>query len=333
MTAPHAKPRVADRCRRVVWLLVVLLPAACNPGVTARPPVALYATAAAQPPPSAGATGPLALTATPTAGVMPTAAPEATGFDPAALAAQMLTLINRDRAAAGHQPVAWDETAAAAAASHAADMLARNYFSHWNPEGLGPDHRYTQVGGQHAAQENLYVTVHAFADGRGAPIDDWAALVAQAQSDLMNSPGHRANILFPAHSHVGIGLAYDPQTGYVYVAQEFVNQFVQLSAPLPTEARLGETVRLAGAFGPAAVGNGILELAYEPWPAPLSAEELATRSTYTSPAQTVTTQAVALTFDELVVLPASPPGIYHLRLYVDLAGGQALVVDHLISVR
>lgn len=343
-----------------VWLLGIWLLAACgSPAGDA--PIAPYATAAAQlptapdatrspggPPVATATTAPLtgpagvepppalASTPSPATQVMPEATaqvtPPATSFDPGALAAQMLALINRDRAAAGLGPVAWDETAAAVAAAHAADMLARDFFSHWNPDGLGPDHRYAQAGGLHVARENLHAFTHAFADGRGAPIDDWAAVVSNAQADLMNSPGHRDNILDPAHTHVGIGLAYDPLTGRVTVAQEFVNQVVQLTSVPPLTAGPGETVRLAGSFGPAAVGSAILELAYEPLPSPLPAAELAARRTYMSAAQTVETRAIPLIFDETVALP-SRPGFYHLRLYVDLAGGQAPVSDRVIVVR
>jgi len=325
-------------------------------------PVAAYATAAAQlqatataaaPPsigsqaataapsaglPSAGATpvsspappGATAATAAATGVASPVAA---ASFDPVGLAAQMLDLINRDRAAAGLAAVAWDEAAAGVAAAHVADMAAHDYFSHWNPDGLGPDHRYSAAGGQHAAMENLYAYVSAFADGRGAPIADWPAVIDAAQASLMASPGHRANILSPAHTHVGIGMAYDPDTGRLWLAQEFVNQYVTLAASLPDAAAPGAAIRVAGAFGPAALGNALLVLAYEPLPAPLSAAELAARSTYQSAAQSLDIRAIPLTFDETITLPAGPPGLYHLRLAVDTATGQAVVVDHVITVR
>lgn len=83
----------------------------------------------------------------------------------------------------------------------------------------------------------------------------------------------------------------------------------------------------------AAVGNALLVLAYEPLPALLSAAELAARSTYQSAAQSLDIRAIPLTFDETITLPAGPPGLYHLRLAVDTATGQAVVVDHVITVR
>jgi hypothetical protein len=245
----------------------------------------------------------------------------------------MLELINRDRAAAGLGPVVWDETAAAAGQAHANDMINRGFFSHWNPDGLGPDHRYSVAGGVHIARENLYTFSLTFDDGRGAPIDDWETVIEQAQAQLMNSPGHRENILDPGHTHVGIGLAYDAARGQFRLAQEFTNRHATLSAPLPSEARPGDVIRVTGSFGPAAVGGGILDLAHEPFPAPLSAAELAARSTYTSAAQSLGVgRGIGQSFDETITLPATP-GFYHVRLFVDLASGQALVMDQVIAVR
>lgn len=317
-----------------------------------RPPVAHYATAAAagnSSPTLIGTSDSGSLVATVTVGApgvasdatplmvtttpVPTSPTPPAAFDAIALSARMLDLINRDRAAAGLGPVAWDETAARAGALHAADMIARGFFSHWNPDGLGPDHRYSAAGGAHVARENLYTFSLTFEDGRGAPIDDWPAVIDRAQAELMNSPGHRANILDPSHTGVGIGLAYDAATGQLRLAQEFTNNHATLNTPLPAEARPGDVLRVAGSFGPAAVGGGILDLAYEGFPAPLTAAELAARSTYTSAAQSVGDgRGIGPTFDEMITLPAAP-GFYHVRLFVDLASGQAQVLNHVITVR
>ena len=42
--------------------------------------------------------------------------------------------------------------------------------------------------------------------------------------------------------------------------------------------------------------------------------------------------AVGLAFDETISLGADP-GLDHVRLFVDLAGGQALVMDHVVAAR
>lgn len=252
-------------------------------------------------------------------------------YDPAALGAYMLRLINADRAAYGLAPVAWDETAALAGARHAEDMVAQGYFSHWSTDGLGPDHRYSLLGGEHAAMENLHALAYTYNDGRGAPIENWASVIEQAQAGLMLSTGHRANILDPAHTHVGIGMAYDPLSGEFRLAQEFTNQYVTLSVSPPVEAPAGSTIRVAGRFADGPFTNFILNLAYEPWPEPMTPDELNATYTYRSAAESRDGRLVDRAFDESLTL--GEPGLYHVRLFVDLPTGQALVVDRLLEVR
>jgi uncharacterized protein YkwD len=74
---------------------------------------------------------------------------------------------------------------------HSRDMPARGYFSHLTPEGRDPFDRMRAAQVRYrTAGENL-----AF-----------APTLAIAHQALMNSPGHRANILRPAFGRVGIGI-------------------------------------------------------------------------------------------------------------------------------
>jgi uncharacterized protein YkwD len=270
-------------------------------------------------------------TEVPTSDPAPTARPQ--DFDPSALGQRMIDGINRDRRVNGLTPVEGDPVAALAGQRHAEDMVAHDYFSHWNREGWGPDHRYTQAGGTHAVSENLYAYEYVYEDGRGAPIKDWGAVIENAQAGLMDSPGHRANILDPAHTHVGIGLAYDASTGQFRLAQEFTNQYVQLVQPLPLQAELGQHIVVQGRFTGQDLSDPLLSVAYEAFPAPLDFEALAQTGTYTSAAESIDTRMVDFTFDETVTLDNDlGPGLYHVRLFVETPDGQALVFDHIIKV-
>lgn len=246
---------------------------------------------------------------------------------------QLYTLINQSRAAANLPPIAWDTTATLAGRLHAEDMAQFNYFSHWNRDGLGPDHRYTLVGGQHAVMENLHAFSYTYDNGQGAPIENWPELIQNAHTGLMNSPGHRANILDPAHTHVGIGMAYNPQTGQFRLAQEFTNQYTRLEQPLPRQAQPADTITVRGQF----VGNNLsgflLQLAYEPFPQPMSLEELAQTNVYSSAAVDVETRRIDQSFAEIVPIPAGQPGFYHIRLFADINNQQALVLNHVLEVR
>ncbi len=107
------------------------------------------------------------------------------------LEAQMLQLINQARAQAGLAPLAADAELTAVARSHSADMLRRGYFAHTSPEGRSPSDRIDAAGIRYrTAGENLAL----------------APTLEIAHTGLMNSPGHRANILRPEFGRVGIGI-------------------------------------------------------------------------------------------------------------------------------
>ena len=123
------------------------------------------------------------------------------------LEAQMLELVNQERAAAGLGPVAPDPELTEVARAHSADMFARGYFAHVSPDGLNPFDRMTRAGVTYrAAGENLAL----------------APTVRVAHTGLMNSPGHRANILHPSFGRLGIGIMDGGYRG-IMVSQEFRN--------------------------------------------------------------------------------------------------------------
>ncbi len=123
------------------------------------------------------------------------------------LEAQMLELVNRERAAAGLKPLAPDPDLTLVARAHSTDMFARGYFAHVSPEGLSPFDRMTEAGVKfRTAGENLAL----------------APTLQLAHTGLMNSPGHRANILRPEFGRLGIGIMDGGFRG-IMVSQEFRN--------------------------------------------------------------------------------------------------------------
>ncbi len=98
---------------------------------------------------------------------------------------------------AGLEPVEWGQPWGAlqqAAHNHAKDMANRNYFSHLSPEGLGPGERLSNEGYRGAWAENIFCG----SGSAGAALKAW-----------MESDGHRANILRPNFSSVGIAHYYN----------------------------------------------------------------------------------------------------------------------------
>jgi uncharacterized protein YkwD len=248
----------------------------------------------------------------------------------------MFDVINIDRGDHDLAPVEWDETAAVVGQAHAEQMASLGYFSHWNPSGHGPDIRYALAGGRDVVTENIASYWCRWDDGRPAPIEDWDQLIRDQQAGLMRSPSHRSNILDPAHTHVGIGIAYNPTAGDVRIAQEFINRYVVLD-PLPASLPIGAEVVLQGEILPAA-SDPLVNLAFEPFPQPLSMEHLAATSTYVSPTEiyeaigpeTITGSRFAASFP---MDYQGSEGFYHIRVWVQVGEERFPAADAIVAVR
>lgn len=120
---------------------------------------------------------------------------------------QMLEMVNKERAKEGLPALKPDPEMARVARSHSRDMFVRGYFAHNNPDGKTPFDRMRAAGVQFsAAGENLAL----------------AQTLQIAHTNLMNSPGHRANILHPSFGRLGIGILDGGFFGLM-ISQEFRN--------------------------------------------------------------------------------------------------------------
>lgn len=120
----------------------------------------------------------------------------------------MVDMINQERIAAGVKPVKLDLRLASVGRAKANDLKANNYFDHTSPTYGSPWAMMQQVGLKvQWAGENI--------SGNKSVEGSMAA--------LMLSPGHRANILDPRFTHVGVGIAYGSAYGNLYV-QEFLQE-------------------------------------------------------------------------------------------------------------
>ncbi len=120
---------------------------------------------------------------------------------------RMLELVNEERTKQGLKLLRFDPELREVARAHSKDMLARSYFSHYTPEGKDPFDRMKQAGVKFlVAGENLAL----------------AQTLIIAHDGLMNSPGHRANILRPSFGRCGIGVLDGGLYGLM-ISQEFGN--------------------------------------------------------------------------------------------------------------
>jgi hypothetical protein len=73
----------------------------------------------------------------------------------AEIRANLLQLVNEERAVEKVPLLKIDDLATRVATAHAQEMAKYGYASHWNREGLKPYHRYAQAGGYHYTKENV----------------------------------------------------------------------------------------------------------------------------------------------------------------------------------
>lgn len=119
----------------------------------------------------------------------------------------MLTMVNEEREKRGFKKLVVSSKLRELSRVYAKDMFARGYFSHYNPEGQSSFDRMEKANiSFSAAGENLAL----------------APNVELAHQGLMNSPGHKANILSPDFGKVGIGVIDGGIYGEMFV-QEFTD--------------------------------------------------------------------------------------------------------------
>ncbi|MEV1053110.1 CAP domain-containing protein [Streptomyces sp. NPDC049887] len=111
----------------------------------------------------------------------------------AAAEAEVLALVNKERAKVGCAPVRADASLGRLAGRFSSDMAARDFFDHTDPEGDGPWDRAAQAGVGGLGAENI---ARGQADARTV-MNAW-----------MNSDGHRANILNCEYRTLGVGVSF-----------------------------------------------------------------------------------------------------------------------------
>ncbi len=111
-------------------------------------------------------------------------------------------LVNKERISRGTPALTWSDDLAEVARGHARDMWMRKYFGHVSPEGKDVSDRLASAKIKYSlAGENLAL----------------APTVAAAHKGLMNSEGHRANILDSRFKRVGVGVIDNGVYGKMFV--------------------------------------------------------------------------------------------------------------------
>lgn len=115
---------------------------------------------------------------------------------------QMFVKVNEERRKLAIPELVWEPSLVPVARAHAKDMWERKYFSHYSPEGKDVGDRLQKANINFSfAGENLAL----------------APTVNTAHTGLMNSKGHRENILEPRFKKIGIGVIDNGVYGKMFV--------------------------------------------------------------------------------------------------------------------
>ncbi len=121
----------------------------------------------------------------------------------------MFDLINKARADAGLPALAYDDRLAETAREHSEDMFRNNYFAHDSPTVGDLSERMAKAG----------IPAKKFCENIANNQD-----LSAAHQELMDSPGHRKDILDPDLTHVGVGIVR-AENGQLLVTEDFMEQY------------------------------------------------------------------------------------------------------------
>lgn len=120
---------------------------------------------------------------------------------------QMIDKVNQERASRGLTVLIADPSLTLIARQHSADMFRQGYFSHDN------------AAGQDVAGRAVKANISYQVIGENLA---YAPTLDLAHNGLMNSPGHKANILAEDFHRIGIGIANGDEYGLM-ITQVFKN--------------------------------------------------------------------------------------------------------------
>lgn len=122
---------------------------------------------------------------------------------------QMFDLVNATRVNHGLQVLTWDEHVTQTARKHSSDMAANNYFDHTNLQGESPFDRMEEDG------------IHYTLAGENLAYGQFSSIFAH--EGLMNSLGHRKNIIKSDYEYLGVGVAFNEESQPYYTQNYFSN--------------------------------------------------------------------------------------------------------------
>lgn len=119
----------------------------------------------------------------------------------------MVSLVNDERRKVGLPSLRSSGRLASLAKSHSRDMVRYDYCGHNELDGKDANGR-AQAAGIDTNKDQIFENV-ASVPCKGMSL----VTIKTAHQALMDSPGHKANILNPKHQSIGVGVVYDKSYG------------------------------------------------------------------------------------------------------------------------
>jgi uncharacterized protein YkwD len=146
--------------------------------------------------------------------------------DPLEAEKRLLAMVNRDRNAAGLPGLIWDDRVAEVSRTYSAEMRRTKVVAHLSPTSGSAADRVR------AGKIKTAVVLENVARAYG---------INEAHLGLMNSPGHRANIMSITATHLGIGVVFgDEVSGRKEI---FITQVFTRVPPKVDPAKTAEQIR------------------------------------------------------------------------------------------
>lgn len=181
----------------------------------------------------------------------------------AELRANLLHMVNEERAVEKVPLLAMDDLATQVATKHATEMAVHEFASHWGRDGFKPYHRYSFAGGTEATQENVSAADNTWSNDMNLLKQDTSYLHLRLYQEKPPNDGHRKTILAPQHTHVGFGIAVEKLR--LRVVELFVARYIEVKA-VPRVAKPKSVVVFAGKIAKSNNTFNHVEVFYEPLP-------------------------------------------------------------------
>lgn len=200
----------------------------------------------------------------------------------AELRANLLEMVNEERAVEKVPLVKMDELATRVATNHAVEMATHEFASHWGRDGFKPYHRYSFAGGTEATQENVSAADNTWSTKLSDLKQDTSYLHLRLYQEKPPNDGHRRTILAPQHTHVGFGIALDKLR--LRMVELFIARYVDVK-PIARDTRPNSAVLFAGKILRRDHTLNSVEIFYEPLAKPPELSWLREARSYGLPEQ------------------------------------------------